>query len=627
MFNLKQKRKTICSAILVGTMMLSLVGCGKKEPPASINTPDEPLTTEEIGPDTEEPSVDTLADPNSPEAIAEQERFDTYVMDSFRDAISSDSISIHYYLCHPENYSIDASVATLGDAYCLTDEEVEAERAETTAEDDDFYSINYDLLTASQKFDYDVYKRVIDANNTYYDLYFLQEPFAYTSGLHSNMPINYSEYTFRSAEDVPMYLELLDQLPDYIDNAIEFEKVRIEKGYFMNRHNANEVIRQCSEFIADPESNLLLETFNAKIDALTDLDTNLAEEYKQQNYDIVKNHIIPAYERIINFFKDNKSACKNDFGICYLDGGKEYYEYLLANQTGTDRTPEEIIALYDSYMDEYMGELSSVAMLHYTEYMSFIENYDTLYGDIDPDETLRFFEDTFKDRFPEMPRFEYTISPVHESLKNIVSPAFYMLCPVDNTSENTIRLNIESDGAGDLWSTLAHEGIPGHMYQRNYFLQTNPAPLRAVLNHMGYTEGWATYVEFISYEYYDGYAEPVYADLARLNTQISLVLQARIDIGVNYEGWKTADVENYLTTSGFDASVAEDVINYVAAEPANYQAYVLGWLEFEELRKSASTQLGDKFDEKEFHKTLLDAGPCAFPQLEERVNAYIKENK
>lgn len=629
MFMTNNKRRFVAT-LLICVMLLSLAGCKKKkdsttEDAPAFNFPTE--TTEQPDIDIEVTTEDSSIDLTSPEALAEQARFDEYVMDCFKDAIANDSISLHYYVTQPENYGITTDVATLGDAYCLTDEAIEAEREEAKKDKEEFDSFDYSLLTSEQKFDYNVYKYSVDASDKYYDYYYLQEPFAYTSGLHSNMPINYSEYVFRSADDIPMYLDLLELLPDFIDETLAFEKVRVDKGLFMSRHSANEVIRQCNEFIADPEHNLLIETFNAKIDAIEGLDAATAEEYKTRNHDIVINQIIPSYKRIISFFTDNKTKGKNELGLCYLENGKEYYTYLLNQQTETSRTPEEAIELLDKYMSKYMSELQTTALANYESYSAFIDDYDNLYGDdIDPDKTLRKFEQDFKETFPELPPFEYNISNVHESLQDIVSPAFYMLAPIDNYKENSIRLNITDDVGNDLWSTLCHEGIPGHMYQRNYYLQTNPSPFRAIMNHMGYTEGWATYVQFMSYALYD-YKEPVYADLSRLNTQLGLILQARIDLGVNYEGWDKAQVENYLVQSGFGKDVAEDIMNYVIAEPANYQAYVIGWLEFEELRSKAEAALGDKFDAVEFHKTLLDAGPCPFSLLETKVNEYIVNNR
>ena len=105
------------------------------------------------------------------------------------------------------------------------------------------------------------------------------------------------------------------------------------------------------------------------------------------------------------------------------------------------------------------------------------------------------------DRFPAIPAIEFTVTPVHASLQDSVSPAFYMIPSIDAYQENSIYINEAGGSMGSLWATLAHEGIPGHMYQTVYFLSHNPHPLRSVLTFSGYSEGWATYVEMTSYAY------------------------------------------------------------------------------------------------------------------------------
>lgn len=208
----------------------------------------------------------------------------------------------------------------------------------------------------------------------------------------------------------------------------------------------------------------------------------------------------------------------------------------------------------------------------------------------------------------------------------MVSPAFYMTPPLDAYTDNVIHTNMESDGAGALWSTLAHEGVPGHMYQFVYFLSGNPTPLRTLLNFNGYQEGWASYVEMMSFDYYD-FSKDTYAEVERINTKLNLLLSARIDIGVNYEGWTVEETADFLNNNGFNGAAAQDIINYVVAEPCNYQMYCVGWLEFQLLREMAEAELGDKFNEKNFHQVVLDAGPCQFKFVKEKVQKYIDATK
>ncbi len=590
----KRKLKKFTAIALVVAMTFSMAGCEKNR--------------------------------NSSSAKKEQEKFDTYLQESFEESVTVDTVTLHYSIAHPENYGITPPEVTLGE-FDLSEETMAEEVAEIKEEMEELEAFDYELLTDDQQLTYDILKDLLKTNLMSYDNPYLYEPFAYTSGLQSNLPITMSEYTFYDEEDVKDYITLLNQIPDYYQQCLDFEKVKSEKGFFMSDTSADEVIRQCQEYIADPENNLLIATFNDRIGDVPGMTPEKIEDYKKQNHDAVINSVVPAYENVISTFESLKGTGKNDLGLVHFEGGSEYYKYLLKSKVGTDKTPEEVVAKLDAEIAEVMQELYGLAMVNYAAYESYMTDYETLYGDLDTVETIRYFEDMCVDKFPEIPEINFTVTPVHESLEGIVSPAFYMTPPMDDYTNNSIYINEGSDSASGLWSTLAHEGIPGHMYQFVYFLSSDPEPIRTLLSFNGYQEGWATYIELMSFDYYDKYTDETYADIEAINSKLNLLVSARIEIGVNYEGWNLEETANYMNTNGFNGEAAQDIMDYVIAEPGNYQMYVLGWLEFEELKEYAQEELGDKFDEVAFHKVILDAGPCQFYVLEDLVKEYVKENK
>ena len=610
---------------LAGSMALSLCGCKDKKEnkdTTEITTEDVVSTNADATTENQDSTETVLVDPSTPEALEEQKEFDEWLWESFEDSVTSDSITLHYTLAHPEEYGIEAIEATYGEAD-MSEEALAANKAESEELLTDMEEFDYELLTYDQRFTYDILYDYVETDLAFYDYVYLYEPFAYTSGLQTNLPITLSEYTFYDKEDVEDYLSLLNLTPDYFQVYLDFEYTKSEKGLFMNSNSAEEVIRQCQEYIATPEENLLIVTFNDRIGDVEGLTEEEIETYKQANYDAVMNSIIPTYENVISTFEELKNTGTNELGLCYYENGEAYYEYLIKSYVGTDKTPQEIISLLDKKISSVMTKYSLVATTNYDEYIEYFGEIEDLYGDIDLEETIKFYEDAFSDRFPDIPDINFTVTPVHESLEDIVSPAFYMTPPMDDYENNAIYTNIGEDDASGLWSTLAHEGIPGHMYQFVYFLSNDPEPIRTVINFNGYQEGWATYVEMMSFEYYDGYTHDCYADFELINNQINLLVSARVEIGVNYEGWTLEDTQNYLSENGFDSSVAQDIMDYVIAEPANYQMYCTGWLEFEELKDKAEDALGNNFNEQDFHQAVLDAGPCQFYLLEEKVDEYI----
>ncbi len=591
---IKRKMKKFTAMALVVAMTFSMAGCEKSK--------------------------------NSNSAKKEQAKFDTYLQESFEESVTSDTVTLHYTLAHPENHGITMEEVTLGEID-FSEEALAEDKKEVEDEIKELKAFDYDLLTEDQQLTYDIMLDLLETNLLSYDNPYLYEPFAYTSGLQSNLPITMSEYTFYDEDDVKDYITLLNQIPDYYQACLDFEKTKSEKGFFMNDTSADEVIRQCEEYIADPENNLLIATFNDRIGEVPGMTPEKAEEYKKQNYDAVMNSVIPAYQNVIDTFKALKGTGTNELGLVHYEGGKEYYQYLIKSKVGTDKTPDEMIEKLETEIENVMGELYGLAMVNSEAYMGWMEDYTSFYQDLDTVETIRYFEEMTVDKFPDIPDINFTVDPVHESLEGIVSPAFFMTPPMDDYENNSIYINEGSDASNTLWSTLAHEGIPGHMYQFVYFLSNDPEPIRTLLSFNGYQEGWATYVELMSYDYYEGYSNEAYGDIEAINTKLNLLLMARIEIGVNYEGWSLEDTSDYLTNSGFDGSAAKDVFDYVVAEPANYQMYVMSWLEIEELRDYAEEKLGDKFNEVEFHKVILDAGPCQFYILEELVEDYVKEAK
>lgn len=622
-----RKFKKFTSLALVVALSFSLYGCDKEK---DLTTTESTSIVSTVDNTTEDNSTESTAEAIDEEAAkAEQQKFDDWCMEEFRENVNSDSITLNYSVANPKAYGIVPVKATYGDA----DTSLEAEEknaAENQATLDEMEKFNFDLLTPEQQYTYKVYheKIALDIEGVKYHYFF--EPFAYTSGLQTNMPITLAEYTFYDKQDIEDYIELIKQFPEYIDNYLDFEKEKSEQGMFMSLTSANEVIRQCKEFIAKPDENLLIATFDSRVEEFEGLTPEEVDAYKKANKEAVLNNLIPAYNKIISTFELLKTTGKNDGGLSNLENGKEYYTYMLKYKTGSDKTPEELIDLLDSKTKELINEVSSIYLSNMddmTAYYEAAESEEGIYEKFtDYKATINRIHDKFKDRFPEMPTIDFKTQAVHKSLEKITSPAFYMTPALDNYTSNSIYVNESSVDNNGLWSTLSHEGVPGHMYQFTYYLSTNPSPLRTLLSFTGYQEGWATYAENMSFDMYDKFKAPCYADMERINNELNLIVSARAEIGVNYQGWSEDDLRDYLTKTGLNPEATKNLFDYVVKEPINYQMYVLGFLEIKGLREYAEEELEDDFNEVLFHKVILDAGPSQFYYLRELVDQYIDDN-
>lgn len=548
------------------------------------------------------------------------EQFDAYIDDLFLEDVVGNTINLHYTLAHPENYGITDYEVTLGDYSTDDVDEAYQELEEMKAE---LLKFNREKLTDEQRLTYDILLDSVETSLSIRDLTYYDEWLGVISGYQAQLPVILAEYTFRTEKDIQDYLELISQIDEMYEEIIVFEEKKSEAGLFMADYVADEVIAQCEEFIADPEENYMIEIFEDKIEDFEGISKEKKEEYIQKNYDIITTQVVEGYQTLIDGLTSLKGTGTNDLGLCYYEDGKEYYEYLVRVKTGSDESVRRLQRKVNSFMTDRLRMAQNVIMEDPMIYYDFI---DYKYEMRDPGEIVEDLKDKIAEDFPEPPSVDYTIKYVHPSMEEHMSPAFYLTTPIDDLQNNLIYINDKKNSEDtNLYSTLAHEGYPGHLYQNAYTNSSDIPPIRNLMSYNGYSEGWATYVEFeYSYDYM-GMSEGL-ADVASINTALSLGLYAYADMGVHYDGWNRDDLADYLADFGIeDADVTDDIFNALVEEPANYLSYFVGYLQFVELRDMAQKELGRHFDAKEFHKFLLETGPAPFYIIENYMEEWMRE--
>ncbi|MDO4298239.1 MAG: DUF885 family protein [Lachnospiraceae bacterium] len=232
----------------------------------------------------------------------------------------------------------------------------------------------------------------------------------------------------------------------------------------------------------------------------------------------------------------------------------------------------------------------------------------------DPAAILNELRQKITQDFPVLPNVSCQIKYVHDSLQEYLSPAFYLTPAIDDYKNNVIYINPASNyNALELYTTLAHEGYPGHLYQSVYFTAGSPDLLRSILNYDGYVEGWATYVEMYSYSLWED--DPQLAELSQHNRSFMLGLASLLDIGIHYRGYSMEEVAAFLQKLGFQSSTADSLYRSILEAPANYLQYYVGYLNFCDLRDYAKEKMGNQFTLKKYHTMILDAGPAPFSIL------------
>ena len=542
-------------------------------------------------------------------AQGEDERFRQYTREVFCQEISSDLVSLHYTLKEPEKYGISGAPAVFGE-FTVDSAQIKdaCENMETA-----LTAFSYDDLNIQNRITYDILEYYLEAAQESADYLLYDEPLGLVSGVQTQLPVILSEYQFYDRGDVEDYLKLMQSTPDYIDSLIQFERQKSEAGLFMADYAADTVIEQCSAFLEMGDGNYLYSTFSDRIAGLDELTEEEKSDYIEDNALMMEDYVYPAYQTLLAAVEELKGTGQNEKGLCYLPEGKAYYEMVVRQSTGTEQTVRELEDLARRQIVEDLEAMESIVGITRGE----AQETAASMGKSDAELILSELREGISAAFPEYPDTALEVKYVPEAMEEHLSPAFYMIPAIDNTQENVIYINQAQMGDDlTLFTTLAHEGFPGHLYQTVYYEGTDPDPVRNLFSFGGYVEGWATYAEMCSY-----YLTPLSKEQATLlqkNASIILALYALADMGIHYEGWSRMDAVAFFSNYGItDAGTVERIYELIIGSPGNYLKYYIGYVQFLELKKEWVREEKEEFSQKKFHEAVLTVGPAPFDIVEE----------
>lgn len=551
---------------------------------------------------------------NSLHAESSDRQFRTFTRSLFQTEVSANTISLHYTLRSPSDYGIADIPATYGS---LSSDPVAA-KASVRNVLSSLQEFDPGTLSSENALTFKILDTYLKNASTGTDYLLYQEPLGPVSGIHTQLPVLLSEYSFYDTQDVETYLALLKETPSYFDSVIRFEQKKAASGLFMPDYQADSVLDTCQSFIDMGKENYLVNTFNERIASLDLLPENKKDSFQKENMKLVTEEIYPAYQNLITAIKSLKGKGTNEQGLSHFPYGKKYYEYLVRQTTGCN---ESISRLRLMTRAQILEDLSAMQKILFPADAALTQA--SVLEQTSPDSMLDDLRSKITDTFPEIPDVDFQVKYVPESMQDYLSPAFYMIPAIDNLTENVIYINNGQTASGlNLYTTLAHEGYPGHLYQTVYFSASEPDPIRSILDFGGYVEGWATYAEMMSY-----YLAPLpktEASLLQKNSSVILGLYALADMGIHYDGWSVTDTVRFFSDYGInDPNAVQSVYKLIIGSPANYLKYYIGYLKFYELKKEMADALGNQFSQKEFHRAVLDVGPAPFEIVYDEVEKNL----
>lgn len=585
--------------LLCALMILSMWGCSRKNTPISFEQRMEPET--EI-----------------------QQQFDDFLLEEFKEAISEDTLSLHYTLVNPSTYGIELKEISLGTLGLDTIEEDNKEFYKTKEK---LNSFDRRKLNPSQQNDYDLFKAYLELNESFIGLEYYGALFAPSSGLVNAIITNFSEYRFYDEQDIETYLFLLLDVPRYLTEAMEYTKKQVEMGLFMSDGAVEETADSIDRFVSKVENNELIKTFNLKLDSMDELDLNKKNELIKQNEAIVQDVLIPTVLSVKDELKKYMGKGMTA-GYASLPHGKEYYEALIRLKLGYQGSMDELFEEGEEALEEYSKQMILLMMQDESIYDRYI-NSNQYFEEKTPVEILNQLEQLLLAEYPRGPEVSYNAEYLDPSVANLSTVAYYVIPPLDSITDNVIKINPSHamDDLETLYLSLAHEGFPGHCYQNTYFYDTNPHPIRSILDFTGYSEGWAMKVELEALHWILK-DDPELADFIAYDTSYGYLLQSLTDVGVNYYGWSKAELlqwlKEYGVVYGLDNEESADMLfQSVINDPGLIVPYGLGLMKMVELKEEAMQELRNKFDPIEYHRFLLEVGPMTYDLLEEKVEDWI----
>lgn len=607
----------------------------------------------------------------------EEERFVEFTREMFRQEAGADMLTLNYTLAQPEKYGIEGE-NSLGS---YTEESMEQGVKYAREKEQELKKINRDFLSKDSRFLYDIIMEELKTCQEQEKFLYFSECLRPKSGITAQLPMLLTEYHFYREDSIEEYFGLLNDIPRYFGEILEFQKLKFNHGLFMDDEWAGEVIKQCRDFADSKDKNVLIAAFNKKLKDIYkgkgafSLTKKQVKEYKRIHRDIVNKQVLPAFRELGEGIEaltekrknpQNKSdadsrgedvrgqdsgkeaaggelpddekqqrlwenSIGNPQGLALYENGRSYYEFMVRNATGSSKTVEELDLMLKEAIKKETDKMREAFLDEET--LKLYDKSEMPKGL--PQELLLDLKNKMAPSFTPLSQVAaenncglneenlYTLKYVDKSMEDVLSPAFYLTPALDNFQENTIYINREKMKKGEsLYATLGHEAYPGHMYQMVYFQLKQENPLRYIFNFPGYSEGWGTYAECYAYDMAG--LEGKMAQVEKSGLIINMCIFGRLDIGVNYYGWNEGDMEAYLSGLGIAKNMdIKALYQLMVEEPCMYLKYIAGYLEIMELKKKAEIKLGNRYSEKWFHDFFLSTGPAPFWMIGERIKEYV----
>lgn len=488
-------------------------------------------------------------------------------------------------------------------------------------------------LSGTARVDYAVYRAQITNLAAAQRFQQWQMPFNSDSAFWSDIGYVLHGDDLRTREDYQKYIDRLRQIPAYMDQEIDNMRLGLARGFTVPREvlNGRDVSIAAVADLKNPEDSALYGPFKTLPKTLPAKD---ADALRAEARKVIAEGVIPSYGKLLTFFRNEYvPKARPTLAAESLPDGKAYYQQQILEYTTLDLTPDAIHAIGLREVDRLHKEM--VATMKETgfkgdfpAFLAFLRSDPQFYAKT-PDELLmrtawvaKQVDAKLGKYFGLLPRQRFAIEPVPADIAPYYTsgrggPDTYLVNTYDLPSRPLFNMP----------ALTLHESMPGHALQLALSAEQQGLPdFRRDGYISAYGEGWALYSEYLGEEM--GIYHTPYEHFGFLTYQMWRACRLVVDTGIHHLGWTRQQAIDYLAsnTALSQREIANEVDRYISW-PGQALSYELGYLKIRALREKAEKELGEKFDLRAFHDTVLALGSVPLPVLEQHVDAWIDSRK
>lgn len=477
------------------------------------------------------------------------------------------------------------------------------------------------------------------------------------NGTHTALPsFMLTQHKVESEEDMVAFIARLGGIGTAMDQLLKRAQDNAEAGTRPPRFGYDAVISESGNVIrgfpfdAEGEPSILWNASEAHLASLVEAGTiteERAEELRSQASAALTEKLAPAYTRVINWFtQDRPNSDEVAQGVSALPGGDAFYAYRLGLMTTTDMTADEVhqkgleeVARIRAEMEAIMDTVNFDGTLK--EFFTFTREDDQFYyQDNDAgareyiaqaEKHLDFIKDKLPDYFGTLPQAPLVVKRVEPFREQDGAAQHYRAGTPDGSRPGIYYAHLSDMRAMPipvLEAIAYHEGNPGHHMQVSIAQELTDLPKFQAQGGFisAFGEGWALYTESLAKEM-GGYEDP-YSDFGRLSSEIWRAIRLVVDTGIHSKGWSEQQAIDYFleNSPSPETTVRSEVRRYFVL-PGQATSYKIGMIRIQELRAEAEAELGEKFDIRGFHDTVLGGGAVPLGILEKRVDQWVERVK